>query len=173
MWRLTKIWRLTKRSICGVSILTVKLGDVEVSHFVILGQPFIMASRMETKVLNSGADYLLDFVWSELPFSEFPYRVVLMIQTALLDYHPIPFFNLTWSKSMLCVELTFVLESHLLLSVYPLRYVFSDLPSRCHIRTASSSSRLISSFHGSIVHVIIAVSLGITGACLVISSTGI
>ena len=45
----------------------VKIGDVEidqnffvqdeVSHFVILGQPFIMASWMETKVLDSGAAF--------------------------------------------------------------------------------------------------------------------
>ena len=47
--------------------VTVKIGDVEidqnffvqdeVSHFVILGQPFIMASRMETKVLDSGTAF--------------------------------------------------------------------------------------------------------------------
>ena len=47
--------------------MTVKIGDVkinqnffvqdEVSHSVILGQPFIMASRMETKVLDSGAAF--------------------------------------------------------------------------------------------------------------------
>ena len=49
----------------------------------------------------------------------------------------------------------------------------SGLPSSCRVRTASTSSRLISSFHGSTVHVEIAVSVGITGACPVISSPGI
>ena len=48
----------------------------------------------------------------------------------------------------------------------------SGLPSSCRIRTASSSSRFISSFHGSTVHVAIAVSVRITGACPVISSVG-
>jgi hypothetical protein len=47
--------------------VTVRIGDVEVdqnffvqdelSHSVILGQPFITASRMETKVLDSGAAF--------------------------------------------------------------------------------------------------------------------
>ena len=46
----------------------LRLGDVEidqnffvqdeVSHSVILGQPFIMASRMETKVLDSDAAFV-------------------------------------------------------------------------------------------------------------------
>ena len=47
--------------------VTVKIGNVEidqnffvqdeVSHSVILGQPFITASRMETKVLDSGVAF--------------------------------------------------------------------------------------------------------------------
>ena len=45
----------------------MKIGDIEidqnffvqkdVSHAVILGQPFITASRMETKVLDNGAAF--------------------------------------------------------------------------------------------------------------------
>ena len=35
----------------------------EVSHSIILGQPFITASRMETKVLDSGATFAQ--IWSQ------------------------------------------------------------------------------------------------------------
>ena len=49
----------------------------------------------------------------------------------------------------------------------------STLTSNCCIRTASSSSRIISSFHGNTVHVAIAISVGISKASLVISSTSL
>ena len=56
-----------RRSICNCSDVSVKIGDVEIdqnfivqdeiSYSVILGQAFIMASWMETKVLDSGAAF--------------------------------------------------------------------------------------------------------------------
>ena len=65
-----KIWAATKATedlFAACLDVTVKIGDVvidqnffvqdEVSHFVILGQPFITTSGMEKKVLDSGAAF--------------------------------------------------------------------------------------------------------------------
>ena len=65
-----KIWAATKTTedlFVACPDVTVKIGDVKIdqnffvqdefSHSIILGQPFITASQMETKVLDSGAAF--------------------------------------------------------------------------------------------------------------------
>ena len=66
-WKIRAATKTTEDLFAACPDVTVKIGDVEidqnffvqdeVSHSVILGQPFITASRMETKVLDSGAAF--------------------------------------------------------------------------------------------------------------------
>ena len=66
-WKIRAATKATEDLFAACPDVTVKIGDVEidqnffvqdeVSHSVILGQPFITASRMETKVLDSGAAF--------------------------------------------------------------------------------------------------------------------
>jgi hypothetical protein len=66
-WKIRATTKATEDLFAACSDVTVKIGDVEVdqnffvqdevSHSVILGQPFIIASRMETKVLDSGVAF--------------------------------------------------------------------------------------------------------------------
>ena len=66
-WKIRAATKATEELFAACPDVTVKIGDVEidqnffvqdeVSHAVILGQPFITASRMETKVLDSGAAF--------------------------------------------------------------------------------------------------------------------
>ena len=66
-WKIRAATKATEDLFAACPDVTVKIGDVqvdqnffvqdEVSHPVILGQPFITASRMETKVLDSGTAF--------------------------------------------------------------------------------------------------------------------
>jgi hypothetical protein len=66
-WKIRAATKSSEDLFGACPAVTVKIGDVEVeqnffvqdelSHSVILGQPFITASRMETKVLDSGAAF--------------------------------------------------------------------------------------------------------------------
>jgi hypothetical protein len=66
-WKIRAATKGTEDLFAACPDVPVKIGDVEieqnffvqdeVSHSVILGQPYITASRMETKVLDSGAAF--------------------------------------------------------------------------------------------------------------------
>ena len=66
-WKIQAVTKATEDLFASCPDVTVKIMDVEidqsffvqneVSHSVILEQPFITASRMETKVLDSGAAF--------------------------------------------------------------------------------------------------------------------
>jgi homoaconitase/3-isopropylmalate dehydratase large subunit len=66
-WKIRAATKATENLFAACSDVTVKIGDVEidqnffvqdeVSHSVILSQPFITASCTETKVLDSGAAF--------------------------------------------------------------------------------------------------------------------
>ena len=66
-WKIRAATKTTEDLFAACPDVTVKIGDVEidqnffvqdeVSHSVILGQPFVTASRMEMKVLDSGAAF--------------------------------------------------------------------------------------------------------------------
>jgi hypothetical protein len=72
-WRIRAATKVIEDLYGACPDFPVKIGDVEIeenffvqegaSHEVILGQPFIISSRMETKVLDTGAAFAR--IWSK------------------------------------------------------------------------------------------------------------